>query len=65
MAEKHPNTLGLSHFCGLSLRDKFQLPRLCISCISMVEEKKKESAVLEATLAQLKSSCVEFELELG
>ena len=30
----------------------------------MVEEKKK-SAVLEATLAQLKSSWVEFELELG
>ena len=31
----------------------------------MVEEKKKKSAVLEATLAQLKSSWVEFELELG
>ena len=33
----------------------------------MVEEKKEEkkSAVLEATLAQLKLSWVEFELELG
>ena len=29
------------------------------------KEKKEESAVLEATLAQLKSSWVEFELELG
>ena len=28
-------------------------------------KKEEESAVLEATLAQLKLSCVEFELELG
>ena len=53
--------LGLSYFYELRLHAKFQLPRLCLSCISMVEEKKeeekkKESAVLEATLAQLKSS---------
>ena len=29
------------------------------------EKKYEESAVLEATLAQLKSSGIEFELELG
>ena len=40
--------LGLSYFYELRLHAKFQLPRVCLSCISMVEE-KKESAVLEAT----------------
>ena len=31
--------LELVSFCELSLQAKFQLPRLCPSCISMVEEK--------------------------
>ena len=48
-------TPRLSYFCELSLHTKFQLPRLCLNCISMVEDekkkKKKESAVLKATLA--------------
>ena len=53
---KRPKPPESSYFCELSLYDEFQLPRLCLSCISMVEdekrkEKKKESAVLEATLA--------------
>ena len=46
---------GLSYFCELSLHTKFQLPRFCLSCISMVEDgeekRRKESAVLMATLA--------------
>ena len=29
------------------------------------KKKEEESAVLEATLAQLKSSCVEFDLEFS
>ena len=46
----------------LRLYPEFQLPNLCLSCISIVKEEKirgrrrKESAVLEATLAQLNSS---------
>ena len=37
-----PKPLGISYFCELRLHAKFQLPRLCLSCISMVEEKKKK-----------------------
>ena len=37
-----PKPLGISYFCELRLYAKFQLPRLCLSCISMVEEKKKK-----------------------
>ena len=33
--------LGSSYFCELRLHAKFQLPRWCLSWISMVEEKKK------------------------
>ena len=56
--------LGLSYFCELSLHTKFQLPRLCLSCISMVEDEKrrKESAVLMATLA---TAQVELSLSWG
>ena len=38
----HPKPPGLSYFCYLSLNTKFQLRRLCLSCISMVEEEKKK-----------------------
>ncbi len=59
--------LGLSYFCELSLHTKFQLPRFCLSCISMVEDGKKrrrkeESAVLMATLA---TAQVELSLSWG
>ena len=37
-----PKPLGLSYFYELRLHAKFQLPRLCLSYISMVEEKKEE-----------------------
>ena len=29
-------------FCELSLYDEFQPPRLCLSCISMVEDEKRK-----------------------
>ena len=35
--------LGLSYFCELRLRAKFQLSRLCLSCISMVEEERRKN----------------------
>ena len=56
--------LGLPYFCELSMYARFQLPRLCLSCISMVEEekKRKESAVLMATLA---TAQVELSLSWG
>ena len=61
-----PKPLGLSYFCELSLHTKFQLPRLCLSCISMVEDgrrrKEEESAVLMATLA---TAQVELSLSWG
>ena len=56
--------LGLSYFCELSMYAKFQLPMLCLSCISMVEDGKerKKSAVLMATLA---TAQVELSLSWG
>ena len=61
--------LGLSYFCELSLHTKFQLPRLCLSCISMVEdgEKKEEKRRISSFNGYLShsSSRVEFELGLG
>ena len=36
-----PNPLKWSYFCELRLHPKFQLPRLCLSYISMVEENKR------------------------
>ena len=63
---RNPKPLGLSYFCELSLHTKFQLPRLILSCISMVEDEKKkekrESAVLMATLA---TAQVELSLSWG
>ena len=64
--------LGLSYFCELSLHTKFQLPRLCLSCISMVEdgeekrrkEKKRRISSFNGYLSH-SSSRVEFELGLG
>ena len=38
-----PEPLGSSYFRELSLYAEFQLPRLCLSCISMMEEKKKKN----------------------
>ena len=37
-----PKPLGISCFCELRLHAEFQLPRLCLSCISMVEEEEKK-----------------------
>ena len=36
-----PKPLVLSYFYELSLYSQFQIPMLCLSCISMVEKKKK------------------------
>jgi len=61
--------LRLSYFCELNLHTKFQLPRLCLSCISMVEdgEKRKEKKKISSFNGYLShsSSRVEFELGLG
>ena len=47
-----PKPLKSSYFYELRLHAKYQLHRLCLSCISMVEEKKK-SAVLEAGIEKV------------
>merc|ERR1712208_108858 len=58
--------LGLSYFCELSLHTKFQLPRFCLSCISMVEDGKKKRRISSFNgYLSHSSSRVEFELGLG
>ena len=45
---RNPKPLGLSYFCELRLHAECQLPRLCLSSISMVEEKFRCSGGLYA-----------------
>ena len=58
-----PKPLGLSYFCELRLHTKFQLPRLCLSCIFMVEEKKEEEKI--SFRGYLSSNRVELRLSLS